>query len=95
MSPKLSPVEQAFYKQVGACIRELRRSAKGGSLNQTELANALGVKQHTVSRWERGRFKPTMFEAVAIARFFDVPLGRLFLEEVPRAIPGNSGSQKS
>ena len=34
---------------------ELRTRRKALRLSQTALAEALGVTQHTVSRWERGK----------------------------------------
>jgi predicted transcriptional regulator len=38
---------------------ELRARRKALGLSQTKLAEALGVTQHTVSRWEEGKMKLT------------------------------------
>ena len=56
-------------------IREFRE-AKG--LSQTELADALGVDQTTVSAWERGVAEPTMFNLRRLADILGVSPGELF-----------------
>jgi DNA-binding transcriptional regulator YiaG len=38
---------------------ELRARRKALGLSQSDLAEALGVTQHTVSRWEEGKMKLT------------------------------------
>lgn len=48
-------------------IKELR---KASDVSQVELAQAIGVTQGAVSRWESGDVKPTIDKLVAIARFF-------------------------
>ena len=42
---------------VAGLIRRVRRVA---SLSQRELADALGVPQSTIARWELGRSEPTV-----------------------------------
>ena len=79
--PKLNQNERVFYGHVGSRIRQLRLSARGRPISQAELASELGVKQNTVSRWESGDFRPTMLDALEIARVFEVPVGSLFLED--------------
>lgn len=86
--PKLSPTERAFYKKVGARIRELRHSAEGRVISQSQLARKVGVKPNTVSRWESGEYRPTMLDAQAIARFFDVPVSMLFFESEDQSLTG-------
>ncbi len=41
--------------ELGAAIREARQAA---DLSQEDLANALGVRQSSVSQWERGTTAP-------------------------------------
>lgn len=79
--PKLSPSERGFYKQVGARIRELRLLAEGHGISQAQLARGVGVTSNTVSRWERGEYRPSMLDAQAIARFLGVPVSTLFDED--------------
>jgi len=86
--PKLTPIEQTYYARIGARIRELRYSAKGRTISQSQLARGLGVKPNTVSRWESGEYRPTAMDLQAIARFLDVPVGRLFLEDEDRSLTG-------
>lgn len=50
-------------------IRELREQHE---MTQDDLANRLGVKYQSVSRWERGIAYPTMDNLVAIAEIFGV-----------------------
>jgi transcriptional regulator with XRE-family HTH domain len=86
--PKLTPTERTYYARVGACIRELRHSSKEQAISQSQLARGIGVKPNTVSRWESGEYRPTAMDLQAIARFFDVPVGRLFLENEDRSLIG-------
>ena len=48
-------------------------------LTQRFLAERIGTHQPTVNHWMRGRRLPTLEQAVAIARFFDVSLDELLL----------------
>ena len=56
-------------------IRALRE-AKG--LSQTELAEALGVDQTTISAWENGKAEPTLFNLRRLADLLGVKPGDLF-----------------
>lgn len=56
-------------------IRALRES-KGFS--QTELAEALGVDQTTISAWENGKAEPTLFNLRRLADLLGVKPGDLF-----------------
>lgn len=58
----------------GGVIRYLRRRV---GLTQEELAHALGITVGTVSRWEKGRFRPSRLARTLIldfARSHNVPL---------------------
>lgn len=58
----------------GGVIRYLRRKV---GLTQEELAHALGITVGTVSRWEKGRFRPSRLARTLIldfARAHDVVL---------------------
>lgn len=55
-------------------IRALRE-AKG--LSQTELAEALGVDQTTVSAWERGVAEPTLSNLRRLADVLGIAPGEL------------------
>jgi transcriptional regulator with XRE-family HTH domain len=43
-------------------------------MNQTELAERVGVNQNTVARWERGDREPTLAVAVQLAELFGIGL---------------------
>jgi putative transcriptional regulator len=56
-------------------IRERRTQ---GGLSQADLATALGVSRQTVISIESGRYLPSLPLAFRIARFFDVPVDKMF-----------------
>ena len=56
-------------------IRE-QRTARG--LSQAEVAAAWDVSRQTVISIENGRYLPSLPLAFRIARFFDMPLEKLF-----------------
>ena len=55
-------------------IRELMQ-AEG--LNQTKLAEKLGVKQNTISAWLLGRKEPSIRSLWLLADYFDVEIDYL------------------
>lgn len=60
-------------------IAKLRSKLK---LSQQELADAIGVSRKTVSTVETGRFTPSVVIALKMAKFFEVPVEKIFeLEE--------------
>jgi putative transcriptional regulator len=59
-------------------VRE-QRTQRG--LSQAELAAALAVSRQTVISIENGRYLPSLPLAFRIARFFDLPVDRMFTPE--------------
>lgn len=57
-------------------IKELRRER---SLTQEELAEQLGLSRQSVNALEAGRCMPSLPVAFQIARFFSIPLSRVFV----------------
>ena len=57
----------------------LLRANRGISRN--ELAEALGVHYQTVGYIERGEYAPSLYLALRIARFFDLPVEAVFATE--------------
>ena len=47
-------------------------------LSQAELAGALGVSRQTVISIESGRYLPSLPLAFRIARFFEMPIDKMF-----------------
>jgi putative transcriptional regulator len=64
-------------------VREQRR-AKG--LSQVELALQLGVSRQTIIAIEGGKYSPSLPLAFRIARFFDVPVDKMFDHEEEEAL---------
>lgn len=60
---------------MGEKIRELRETR---GLSQSDLAEALGVNQSTISNWERGKMEPTIYNVRRIADALGVEPGALF-----------------
>ena len=56
-------------------VRE-QRTLRG--LSQADIATALGVSRQTVISIENGRYLPSLPLAFRIARFFDVPVEKMF-----------------
>lgn len=74
-------------------IPELRKS-KG--VNQTELAEILGVKQNTVSSWETGRTEPDHQTLCRMADYFHVPIDFILCrnEKSPDAAAATPGERE-
>lgn len=53
-----------------------QRAVRG--LSQADVAAALGVSRQTVISIESGRYLPSLPLAFRIARFFDVPVEKMF-----------------
>lgn len=54
-------------------------------VSRRELADALGVHYQTVGYLERGEFSPSLFLALRIAEYFEVPVETVFsTREFPR-----------
>ena len=53
-------------EQLGTVIRYLRQQL---GMTQEELAQALGITVGTVSRWEKGRFRPSRLARALILEF--------------------------
>jgi putative transcriptional regulator len=56
-------------------VRE-QRNQRG--LSQADVAAGLGVSRQTVIAIESGRYSPSLPLAFRIARFFDVPVDKMF-----------------
>ena len=58
---------------------ETIRKAKG--LKQEELAEILAVSRQTISSLENGRYNPSLYLAIKIARYFDMKIEDIFIYE--------------
>jgi DNA-binding XRE family transcriptional regulator len=50
-------------------------------ISRRQLADALGVHYQTVGYLERGEFRPSLFLALKLAQFFQVPVEVIFSTE--------------
>jgi len=54
-------------------------------VSRRELADALGVHYQTIGYLERGEFSPSLYLALRIAEYFEVPVETVFsTREFPR-----------
>jgi putative transcriptional regulator len=49
-------------------------------MSQGELAKTVGVSRQTINSIETGRYTPSLPLALALARFFDLPVESMFME---------------
>jgi putative transcriptional regulator len=61
-------------------VRALR-TQKG--LAQGELAEAMGVSRQTINSIENDRYTPSLPLAIALARYFSVPVEEMFDDQGP------------
>ncbi len=54
-------------------------------ITQEELAAALGVTRQTIIAIEKGKYDPSLPLALGIARFFRVPVEKIFIEDTAGA----------
>jgi DNA-binding XRE family transcriptional regulator len=50
-------------------------------ISRRQLASALGVHYQTIGYLERGEYSPSLYLALSIARYFEVPLEVVFSTE--------------
>ncbi|MDH3284615.1 MAG: helix-turn-helix transcriptional regulator [Acidobacteriota bacterium] len=56
----------------------LKRFRLSAGLTQEQLAERVGVTRQTILSIEKGRYKPSIELALALARVFDAPVESLF-----------------
>ena len=59
-------------------LEEIRK-ARG--ITQEELAAALSVSRQTIGSRENGRYNPSLILAFKIARYFDMRIEQIFIDE--------------
>lgn len=69
-----------FPMHIGKNIRALRKQA---GLTQTALAEALGIKQQVVVRYEKEEINPEVAKLPALAKALGVSIEELFREGYP------------
>jgi transcriptional regulator with XRE-family HTH domain len=67
-----------YAMHIGKNIRFLRKRA---GLTQTDLAQALGVKQQVVANYEKGEINPEVAKLPTLAKALGVSIAALFGEE--------------
>jgi transcriptional regulator with XRE-family HTH domain len=66
----------SWQEELGVAIRKARRAAR---LSQTEIAVAVGVRQSSVSQWERGLTAPKTHHLLRPLKLLGSALVGLFL----------------
>ncbi len=74
---------------VGARLRQ-RRTLLG--MNQTKVADALGLTFQQVQKYEKGTNRISASRLFTLSRIFDVPV-QLFFDDMPTAVAASSPAQ--
>jgi putative transcriptional regulator len=61
-----------------AMQNDVRKRRLERDLSQAELARAMGVSRQTINSIETEKYTPSLPLALALARFFDVPVEEMF-----------------
>lgn len=61
-------------------------------ISRRELADALGIHYQTVGYLERGEYSPSLYLALRIAEYFDVPMDAIFSLESIEPVIGRKKS---
>jgi putative transcriptional regulator len=62
---------------------QVRALRTGKGLAQGELAEAMGVSRQTINSIENDRYTPSLPLAIALARYFGVPVEEMFNDQGP------------
>jgi len=57
---------------------DVKERRLGRGLSQADLAKAMGVSRQTINSIETGRYVPSLPLALALGRFFGVPIEEMF-----------------
>lgn len=69
-----------LYVYIGQKIRELRTHHLGKGVDQETVAQAVGTKANTISRWESATYKPSVRDLQKLSRYFGVSIAAFFPE---------------
>ena len=61
----------------------MRALRTGRGLAQGQLAEAMGVSRQTINSIENDRYTPSLPLAIALARYFGVPVEEMFDDQGP------------
>ena len=70
----MSERSETIYNRIA-----MLRAERG--ISRRQLADALGVHYQTVGYLERGEFRPSLYLALRLAHYFDVPVEVIFATE--------------
>ena len=62
---------------MGKFSENLKELRKNTGLNQTVVANSLGLQYFTLGKWEQGRAEPSIEDLAKLADFFNVSIDYL------------------
>ena len=61
---------------------------------QEELANKLEVSRQTILAIEKNKYDPSLKLALKIAKFFEVPVEEIFIDEEPKKVKNDKKQAK-
>jgi putative transcriptional regulator len=68
------PMSEVIYNRIA-----MLRAERG--ISRRQLSDALGVHYQTVGYLERGEFRPSLYLALKLAQYFEVPVEVIFSTE--------------
>ena len=60
------------------CLQPDRDAASRAGVSRRQLADALGVHYQTIGYLERGEYSPSLYLALRIAEYFEIPVEVIF-----------------
>lgn len=57
--------------------KSLKLIREGENITQSQLAKETGIKQQSISRWERGERLPNIFDLVKLANYYKISIDEL------------------
>ena len=73
--------KQTFQLRRRCLKNRLAEIRKARGITQEELAAALSVSRQTIGSLENGRYNPSLILAFKIARYFDMRIEQIFIDE--------------
>ena len=74
--------------------KNLKEARQRKGITQAELADALGITQQGVARWESGKSYPTVETLITLADFFEISTDSLLGRDVKKNLLFNDEEKK-
>lgn len=72
---------------MGSVGDQIRAARKARGMTQAALANAVGVTQGALTKWELGQNEPSLDKLARLSEVLGAPLGAIPIENIPSPPP--------